>query len=329
MRRFSDAREVPERWPTIPVVSVAVWHAVGMGLTIGVATVGMLASISTHELTRSSLLFYVGAVGVRVVLWLLVRRRAARWMLSLWPLTVFGGLACASAQSPHAAALCTSTTVLAFLYTGLTQPRGASLPFLPPAVAAYVTVSRTIPAGELAVRTAVVLMVCVAATELPAWLTVRLRFARAELARLAATDPLTGLTNRRYWDDELASLLEDGHRPAVLLIDLDHFKRFNDERGHLAGDEMLVAFARVIEQSSGPGVIAARWGGEEFAVAVHDRPRAEQVAEEIRRHVPLGQTCSIGLVEYRTTESLTELMQRADGALYRAKAAGRDRVVAA
>ena len=164
---------------------------------------------------------------------------------------------------------------------------------------------------------------------MPAWLTVRLRLARSELTRLAATDPLTGLANRRRWDEELAASMARGEAPAVLLADLDHFKRFNDEHGHVTGDEMLVAFARAIEEVSPGGGVAARWGGEEFAVLLRDPASAPQVAEKLRGSVPLGQTSSIGLAHQRPGETLGELMRRADAALYRAKEGGRDRVVAA
>jgi diguanylate cyclase (GGDEF)-like protein len=92
---------------------------------------------------------------------------------------------------------------------------------------------------------------------------------------------------------------------------------------------MLVAFAQVIERATPSGDLAARWGGEEFAVVVRDVADAHEVAETIRRTVPLGQTCSIGLVECRPGEDLGSVMRRADAALYDAKTLGRDRVVAA
>lgn len=329
MSSIHHASDDAGRWPTIPVVSVAVWHAVGVLLSIAVATVGQLAAISTHEMNRDSLVFYACAVAVLTVLWVAVRRTESRWSLLLWPLTVAAGLSAASSVAPAAASLCTSTIVLGFLYAGLTQPRASSLILMPFALPAYLFVNRAIPADQLAVRACVIVVVWVAATEMPAWLTVRLRHARAELARLAATDPLTGLANRRHWDEQVSELMSRSEAPAVLLVDLDHFKRFNDEHGHLAGDEMLIAFAQVIEQSIAAGDLAARWGGEEFAVAVRDLARAHEVAEQIRRRVPLGQTCSIGLVRHHPGDSLTKLMTRADHALYQAKSTGRDRVVAA
>lgn len=317
------------RWPTIPVVSVPVWHAVGLGGSVVVATVGILASFSTDEVNGSSLLFYVVAIAALVVLWAVLRRLRSRWPLYVWPLTMLGGLVGASGVAPASASLCASTIVLGFLYVGLTQPRGSTLVLLPPAIATYSFLYSALPIRQMLVKMAIAVLVWVASTELPAWLTVRLRVARAELSRLAATDPLTSIANRRCWDDRLGTMLVSGPRPAVLLVDLDHFKRYNDEHGHLAGDELLIAFARSIEQVTPTGDVCARWGGEEFAVMLRHSAQAEQVAERIRRDVPLGQTCSIGLVRQRPGESMTELTHRADEALYLAKSGGRDRVVAA
>jgi len=319
----------PGRWSTIPVVSVPVWHAVGAGGSIAVATVGLLASFSTDEVNRSSLVFYAVAIVVLLTLWAVVRRLSSRWPLFLWPLTMLGGLVGASGVAPASASLCASTIVLGFLYVGLTQPRGSALIMLPPAIATYSFLYSALPLRQMLVKMAIAALVWVASTELPAWLTVKLRLARIELTRLAATDALTGIANRRYWDEQLAGLLQHGPKPVVLLVDLDHFKQFNDEHGHLAGDELLIAFARLIEQATPAGDVCARWGGEEFAVMLRHEAQAEQVAERIRRGVPLEQTCSIGLVAYQPGEDPTALMHRADEALYLAKTGGRDRIVAA
>lgn len=329
MSRSRDARHDTERWPTIPVVSVRSWHAFGATVAVVVATVGLLAMISTHEFDAAALAYYLGSLVAIAAVWGMLRRVRSSLPLYVWPLAVCGGLAGASWTAPAAATLCASTMVLGFLFTGLTQRRGSSLVLLIPAGVAYAVTYRSLPTEQLLVKLAIAACVWVSATEMPTWLTVRLRHARAELARLAATDPLTGLANRRHWDEQVSGRMAGAEAPVVLLVDLDHFKRFNDEHGHLAGDDMLVAFGRVIEQSIAPGDLAARWGGEEFAVALRDLARAHEVAEQIRRRVPLGQTCSIGLVSHQPGDSLSELMSRADHALYQAKAGGRDRVVAA
>ena len=310
-------------------VDVAAWHRLGALGSLVIATVGLLASASSDELGLSSVGYYGMALLLIGVLWLVVRRLESIRSLLCWPLMTLLGLIGASYAAPTAATLCLSAIVLGYLFAGLTQPCGVSLLLLPPTVLAYARVNHALPVEQLTLKLAIALLVWVAVAELPAWLQARLRTAQGELERLAATDPLTGLANRRYWDAQLSRTLARGTGTAVLLVDLDHFKRYNDDHGHLAGDEMLIAFARVIESVTPAGDVSARWGGEEFALAVRDVDRAAQVAERIRRTVPYGQTCSIGLVAHRVGESLTELMHRADEALYLAKTGGRDRVVVA
>ena len=316
-------------WPTVPVVSVRVWHNVGAGVAVATATATALAAAATRETSSASVGSYVGLVVGLTALWTLVRRSRSRLPLLLWPLCILADLVCAAIWAPTAASVCGATIVLGFLFAGLTQPRGTSLLLIPPALLTLMVINAALPPRQLLIRMAIGSFVWAASTEMPAWLTVKLRFARAELARLAATDPLTGLANRRQWEERLAEMLAVDGTVAVLLVDLDHFKRFNDDHGHLAGDEMLVAFARAIEQATPADDIASRWGGEEFAIALREVSTAQRVAETIRRTVPLGQTCSIGLVECQRDEPLSSIMHRADGALYEAKTGGRNRVVAA
>ncbi|WP_111767923.1 diguanylate cyclase domain-containing protein [Nakamurella deserti] len=153
-----------------------------------------------------------------------------------------------------------------------------------------------------------------------------------ELEQLALTDTLTGLPNRRSWDQTLDALLHgmaaDGRPLSVALVDLDHFKRYNDTFGHAAGDAFLRVFAAHADGVLRSADTVARWGGEEFAVALPDcRGRAAaEVLERIRQGVPDGQTCSVGYATWDGTETAAELMARVDGALYAAKGAGRDRI---
>lgn len=157
----------------------------------------------------------------------------------------------------------------------------------------------------------------------------------AELQRLASTDQLTGVPNRRGWDEELARLLAAANRTneplTVAMADLDHFKRFNDSYGHNAGDDLLRQFARGARASLRAGDVFARWGGEEFALAL---PRcttanAAGVLNRIRAVAGSGQTCSIGYVSCDGSESAERLMRRADAALYAAKRAGRNSIATA
>lgn len=156
----------------------------------------------------------------------------------------------------------------------------------------------------------------------------------AELRRLATRDQLTGLYNRR----EGARLLEREVERArkfdraftVLLVDVDNFKAINDTHGHAAGDRLLAAVAKAIDETVGEAGSVIRWGGDEFAVwaphadAVAGRRLGESLLEAVRR---LGCTLSIGLAEWNSSrESGHELLAAADHALYEAKAAGRDRL---
>jgi diguanylate cyclase (GGDEF)-like protein len=154
------------------------------------------------------------------------------------------------------------------------------------------------------------------------------------LTDLAMTDALTGLPNRRAWDARLrehAVSAEREQQPlALALVDLDHFKSYNDTHGHQAGDALLASAARRWRRLLRPQDLLARYGGEEFAIVLPgcELEEAEQIVERLRRNVPLAQTCSIGLAA-STGEPHDELVARADAALYAAKAAGRDCVRAA
>ena len=153
------------------------------------------------------------------------------------------------------------------------------------------------------------------------------------LGELAATDALTGLANRRTWNRELARALQGSLRRdvCVAMLDLDHFKAFNDQHGHLAGDRQLTACAVAWQAQLRPGDVLARLGGEEFAVLLNGCTLADATAviERLRGATPARETCSAGLVARRDDEPAEELMARADDALYAAKRAGRDQLLAA
>jgi diguanylate cyclase (GGDEF)-like protein/PAS domain S-box-containing protein len=167
---------------------------------------------------------------------------------------------------------------------------------------------------------------------------------RDALREMALRDGLTGLYNRRYLEDilnrELHRAERSGKPLSVVMIDIDHFKRFNDKFGHDAGDFVLSALARTIAKSIRPSDIACRYGGEELAVVLAEADlvcaleRAEQMRLAIREAnlVHLGQslpasTASFGVAVYPTNGTrLADLLKAADRALYRAKEEGRDRV---
>ncbi|WP_117238416.1 GGDEF domain-containing protein [Thermus sediminis] len=150
----------------------------------------------------------------------------------------------------------------------------------------------------------------------------------------ALTCPLTGLPNRRALEMALereAARVERGERPfALVLLDLDDFKRVNDERGHQEGDRVLRRVAGYLKAHVRQGDLVGRWGGEEFAILLPatDPLGAERLAERLREGLAaLGVTASFGVALYRG--DLGELFLRADQALYRAKALGKNRVARA
>lgn len=157
--------------------------------------------------------------------------------------------------------------------------------------------------------------------------------AHATLERFAFYDPLTGSLNRRAWNDQVQSRLVDTdptvNTLSIAMIDLDHFKTYNDAHGHDAGDAFLREFTRAARAVLRHQDIFARWGGEEFMLALPDTTpdQATLILDRIRAAVPAGQTCSIGHTTWKPGEPLTDAIARADRALYRAKDLGRDRRV--
>lgn len=155
------------------------------------------------------------------------------------------------------------------------------------------------------------------------------------LEALALTDQLTGLPNRRAWEDELDRELSrsarEGHPVCVAVVDLDDFKSYNDERGHLAGDALLTETAIAWRSELRAGDLLARYGGEEFAAVIAAWPLeyAVAVVDRLRQATPSGQTCSAGVASWNRSESAMELFGRADKALYAAKQGGRNRTVPA
>jgi diguanylate cyclase (GGDEF)-like protein len=167
-----------------------------------------------------------------------------------------------------------------------------------------------------------------------------LRVALAGAELLAAHDQLTGLWNRRNFDQRMdgsiAHALRHGDTFSLLLIDIDHFKNVNDYYGHLAGDGVLKRFGEVLTERLRQNDVAARWGGEEFVILAdgatleNTRVMAEQVRESIAATTfsPVARvTVSIGIAEYQPGETGDDLLKRADKALYAAKRNGRNRVI--
>jgi diguanylate cyclase (GGDEF)-like protein len=154
----------------------------------------------------------------------------------------------------------------------------------------------------------------------------------ALLAAQARTDALTGAANRRSWDEELdrelARARRTGEPLTVALIDMDRFKAYNDTYGHTVGDELLRDLVTALRGELRTGDIVARWGGEEFALALPacDLDHAAVIASRLLRVVPGAQTISIGLTQAGLEDTPRTLIGRADRALYAAKDRGRNQI---
>ncbi len=194
-----------------------------------------------------------------------------------------------------------------------------------------------IPAGPSHVETIAPLV----ARELAA--VIRLVLLLEESQRLATTDGLTGLFNRRAFLERMVAEMPrasaTGSSTSFLVLDLDHFKSINDTHGHGAGDSVLAIVAGVLRREARACDVVARWGGEEFVVALRgtDEAGAAVAAERFREAVaqlaisspkgrPIPLTVSIGVAERAEGESLEALVDRADRAMYAAKVGGRNRV---
>ncbi len=140
------------------------------------------------------------------------------------------------------------------------------------------------------------------------------------------TDALTGLPNRRAWERRLRQLSAVGQPLTIGMLDLDHFKQFNDTHGHPAGDRLLKETAAAWRDQLRVGDFLARIGGEEFGLLTLDcdADAANEVVARLRRHVTHNRTCSAGIAIKAPGETSDAAVERADAALYQAKAQGRD-----
>lgn len=164
-------------------------------------------------------------------------------------------------------------------------------------------------------------------------LNAELELRNADLDELARRDELTGLCNRRALGLALAQALAGSDAFCMALLDIDHFKAVNDSHGHAAGDEVLAAVAKALQAAAAQQGVLARYGGEEFAwlLAEDDDARMRACCERLREAVATASpampvTVSIGFTRSEPGDSVAEVMQRADRALYAAKRGGRNRV---
>jgi len=173
--------------------------------------------------------------------------------------------------------------------------------------------------------------------------TAELQEANETISRLAATDELTELCNRRAFNMHLMASISAARRHSypisMIMIDLDHFKKVNDTFGHSQGDQVLKSFADLLREIIRTEDVAARWGGEEFIIILPHTTcdAAAALAERIRaafehhpdHDVPIDLSASFGVVQLQEDEDHDTLLRRADDALYRAKHLGRNQVISA
>ncbi|OXS78323.1 sensor domain-containing diguanylate cyclase [Domibacillus enclensis] len=160
----------------------------------------------------------------------------------------------------------------------------------------------------------------------------------AALQEMTVTDPLTGLKNRRYFQEQLTRYVnqskKDGTPFSILLIDIDHFKKVNDTFGHPVGDAVLQELAGKLQSETREEDVTARMGGEEFTILLSQMgaEQAQTAAEHIRFNIENGKwfhtpiTVSIGVASFRQSDTISSLMSRSDEALYQAKKEGRNRI---
>lgn len=171
----------------------------------------------------------------------------------------------------------------------------------------------------------------------------QLQASEARFKALSITDPLTALANRRHLEERLIAervrSLRHGDPFSLVMVDIDHFKQINDRHGHGVGDEVLRQFAGLLRAQVRGSDLPARFGGEEFVLVLPatELLAAKELAERLRTTVratgfpplPNGITASFGVAQHRQGDSLHSLLKRVDAALYKAKSAGRDRIVVA
>jgi diguanylate cyclase (GGDEF)-like protein len=257
--------------------------------------------------------------------------RLTRSATLAFPLIACLLLAAVGLLAPEAASAYVPLLIGWVAYIGLTGPRRTILRVLPFMAVAWVAMAGA-PDPQRLVRLGLNCGMWVLVSEVLALRAASDSVRTRDLTQQAETDPLTGLANRRALE-----LALDGLHPGdvVAVVDLDHFKRVNDVGGHQHGDAVLVDFARTLRTAAQPGDVVARYGGEEFVLVLRggvDGAAPESVLTRVRALWPRlhpAITWSAGVSTHRVGRPADDTLADADAALYRAKRAGRNRVVTA
>ena len=305
---------------------IAVWHRRG-AMRFSTAIVIMLtAEIVTLTISFAALVALLGAACVAYAAFRVLTHLGLadqRWTLLMWPVATCSTLGVLHAASSDTGTLLQGLIVLAFQFIGITQPRGTGLLFMIPASVLFLQLTE-MSACDAVVRLPIALLVWLVVCEVPARLLGELRDKQRTLELLATTDSLTGLLNRSSLEAQLAMAENSG---AVAVVDLDHFKTFNDTYGHLAGDRVLADFAGVLRSTPRSVDAVFRYGGDEFVVIFRKATTAEaadildRCAEAWAGHSS-GLTFSAGIAA-----GGDNAVKVADELLYKAKHEGRARVL--
>jgi diguanylate cyclase (GGDEF)-like protein len=309
-------------------------HAWRIGLALVLSTCALVAaSVWSLPATRADHVFaclLVACMGLAAIAWHgLSRTTAEPRLVLMFPLIVFGGLACLGTTTSPIAAPYGGVLILVFIYIGLCTPPGSTVVMVFPAALTMLFMNGLYthePLRSLEVREPISVVI---------WLTVGILLSTysqatmrtaVSLRREVMRDPLTGLRNRRALDEILEAA---GPGDVVVLIDLDHFKSVNDARGHAVGDDVLREFSRVTKRSIRDRDLAARYGGDEFLLYLPDTSldAAEVVIARLRDAWAANDwsiTFSAGLAPVRIGRDGTDAFGEADRFLYEAKSAGRD-----
>ncbi|OBH09163.1 GGDEF domain-containing protein [Mycobacterium sp. E1747] len=273
-------------WRIDPQPSAERLHAIGF--TAFLALLGLYAVAGAHAGTagpNAALDWALGAAAFLTTFVALTGRlrgwQGRRGLLVGWPVASLVVTLLTGSIEPAATRDFPGTITITFAYLGLTGKRWRSLALLPLGTAAFlVACAKPLPGSTLTVALAAIMWVLVA--EVPAWLIARLVQQSLLLRDIAQTDALTQLLNRSTLRHQLA---QHAGRCAVVLADLDNFKRYNDRHGHEAGDEVLVAFADTLRESAREDDVAFRIGGDEFLLllAGADASEAGRILGRLRR----------------------------------------------
>jgi diguanylate cyclase (GGDEF)-like protein len=334
LQRFIDASvnvtrgrplDGPDAW-----LRYAPWLAAGL---LAFTFIPLQGEIKTGDLVATGLLalFIVMAV---VLPW----NRLPTWVQAVPILLPFAMEIAIRVSHDSAIIAYTPVTLLPVFWFALYGTRGQLLISVLAVGIVYAVPSPAVDGGAYAITVPIAAVLWMAVAGISGFSISELVRQREDLAvsldRMARTDALTGLPNRRAWDEaldrELALADRTGVPVCAALLDLDHFKEFNDLNGHPAGDTHLRDVASLWRARLRSADLIARYGGEEFAVLLTatDAHQAQEVLETLRACVPSDETVSAGIAEWDGVESATELLVRADHALYEAKRNGRNRTIA-